>query len=43
MQNYIGNLRTKIGHDKLIHPAARIIIENEKMKSYLLKKSIMEN
>lgn len=28
--SYIQNLRTKIGHSKFIHPAARIIIENEK-------------
>ncbi len=27
--NYIQNLRTKIGHQKFIHPAARILIENE--------------
>jgi ADP-ribose pyrophosphatase YjhB (NUDIX family) len=26
---YIKNLRTKIGSDKLIHPGARIIIEND--------------
>ena len=29
MKNYIKNLRKKIGHQKFIHPAARIIIENE--------------
>lgn len=28
--NYIQKLRTKIGHQKFIHPAARILIENEK-------------
>lgn len=30
MKNYISKLRKKIGHDKFIHPAARIIVENEK-------------
>jgi len=29
MKNYIKNLRQKIGHQKFIHPGARIIIENE--------------
>jgi len=29
MKNYIKNLRKKIGNQKFIHPAARIIIENE--------------
>ena len=28
-KGYIRKLREKIGHDKFIHPAARIIIENE--------------
>lgn len=28
MKDYIKNLRQKIGHQKLIHPAARIIVEN---------------
>lgn len=28
MKNYIQQLRQKIGHDKFIHPAARIIVEN---------------
>lgn len=28
MKNYIKNIRTKIGHDKIIHPAARILVEN---------------
>lgn len=27
--NYIRKIRSKIGHDKFIHPGARIIIENE--------------
>lgn len=29
MKNYINNLRQKIGHQKFIHPGARIIIEND--------------
>lgn len=29
MKNYIQNLRKKIGQEKFIHPAARIIVENE--------------
>ena len=29
MKDYIAKLREKIGQDKFIHPAARIIIENE--------------
>ena len=29
-KGYISKLREKIGHDKFIHPAARIIVENDK-------------
>lgn len=29
MENYIKKLRQKIGHQKFIHPAARIIIKND--------------
>jgi ADP-ribose pyrophosphatase YjhB (NUDIX family) len=29
MKSYIQKIRNKLGHDKLIHPAARIIVENE--------------
>ena len=29
MKKYINNLRKIIGHQKIIHPAARIIIEND--------------
>jgi len=29
MKNYIKKIRAKLGHEKFIHPAARIIIENE--------------
>ena len=28
MKDYISRLRQKLGHDKFIHPAARIIVEN---------------
>ena len=30
MQDYISKLRQKIGNDKIIHPAARILVENDK-------------
>jgi len=30
MKNYISKMRSKIGHAKFIHPAARILIENDK-------------
>ena len=30
MKNYITKIRRKIGHDKFIHPAVRIMIENDK-------------
>lgn len=30
MKNYISKIRSKIGHDQFIHPAARIIIQNDK-------------
>ncbi len=29
MKNYIQKIRSKLGHAKFIHPAARIIVENE--------------
>lgn len=29
MKNYIQKIRSKLGHDSFIHPAARIIIEND--------------
>lgn len=29
MRSYISKIRTKLGHDKFVHPAARILIENE--------------
>lgn len=39
MYNYIRKMRSKIGHDKFIHPAARIIIENEKQEFLLIERS----
>lgn len=30
MKSYISKIREKIGNDKIIHPAGRILIENEK-------------
>ncbi len=30
MNDYIQNIRTKLGQDKFIHPAARIIVENDR-------------
>lgn len=38
MKDYIKNLRKKIGHQKFIHPAARIIIENELGQILFLKR-----
>ncbi|MEO1436610.1 MAG: NUDIX domain-containing protein [Bacteroidota bacterium] len=29
MKNYIQTIRSKLGHDLFIHPAARILVENE--------------
>lgn len=29
MKTYIQKIRSKLGHEKFIHPAARIIVENE--------------
>ena len=39
MPSYIENLRTKIGHDKFIHPAARIIVENEKGEILFIRRT----
>ena len=39
MPSYISNLRTKIGHDKFIHPAARIIVENEKGEILFIRRT----
>jgi len=30
MKSFISKIREKLGHDKFVHPAARILIENEK-------------
>lgn len=38
MKNYIQNLRSKIGQDKFIHPAARIIVENEKGQILIIER-----
>jgi len=41
MNSYIQNIRSKIGHQKFICPAARIIVENE--KGEILMISRMDN
>ena len=38
MHNYIKNLRKLIGHRKFIHPAARIIVENEQEQILVIKR-----
>ncbi|MCI4669216.1 MAG: NUDIX domain-containing protein [Bacteroidia bacterium] len=38
METYIKKIRSKLGHNKFIHPAARIIIENEKEEILLIQK-----
>lgn len=38
MKNYIQKLREKIGNEKFIHPAARIIIENDKNEFLFITK-----
>ncbi len=38
MKSYIKKIRKKIGHQKFIHPAARIIIENEKGQILFFKR-----
>ncbi|MEO0900187.1 MAG: NUDIX domain-containing protein [Bacteroidota bacterium] len=38
MKSYIQHLRSLIGHRKFIHPAARIIIENEKGEVLFVEK-----
>lgn len=38
MKSYIKKIRQKIGHQKFIHPAARIIIENEKEEILFIKR-----
>lgn len=38
MQDYIKKIRSKIGHQKFIHPAARIIVENEEGEVLMIKR-----
>lgn len=38
MKSYIKKIRQKIGHQKFIHPAARIIIENRKGQILFIKR-----
>lgn len=38
MKNYIKTIRTKVGTDKIIHPAARIIIENENNEILIIER-----
>ena len=39
MKNYIETIRAKIGNDKIIHPAARIIIENENNEILIIERT----
>ena len=39
MGNYIRKIRKKLGHDKFIHPAARILIENEEGEYLFIRKN----
>jgi len=39
MDNYIKKIRTKLGHQKFIHPAARIILENEVGEILMIKRT----
>lgn len=38
MKNYIQKLRSRIGQEKIIHPAARIIIEDQDQRFLLLRR-----
>ncbi len=38
MKDYIKKLRKKIGHQKNIHPSARVIIENESGQILFIKR-----
>ena len=38
-KSYIQQLRQKIGHQKIIHPAARIVIENDKNEFLFILRS----
>lgn len=39
MLNYIAKIRKKIGQDTFIHPAARILIENEQQQILLIQRT----
>jgi 8-oxo-dGTP pyrophosphatase MutT (NUDIX family) len=39
MKNYIKKIRSKIGSDKFIHPAARIIVENDKNEVLIIERA----
>lgn len=39
MLNYIAKIRKKLGHDMFIHPAARILIENEEQQILFIKRT----
>lgn len=38
MKNYIKKIRSKLGHEKFIHPAARIIIENSNQEILVIER-----
>ena len=39
MKNYIQAIRQKIGQDKFIHPAARIIVENDRHEILIIERA----
>ena len=39
MKNYIKKIRSKLGNEKFIHPAARIIVENENKEVLTIERS----
>ncbi len=39
MKDYIKKIRAKLGHEKFIHPAARIIVENKNKEILIIKRS----
>lgn len=39
MKNYIKKIRSKLGHEKFIHPGARIIIENEQGEILIIERA----
>ncbi len=39
MKSYIQKIRSKLGREKFIHPAARIIIENERQEILVLERT----